>query len=145
MPQQPDPPAEAAQGPPTRHHDQGQRVASCGAQWHPLDYSDIYERFIDLWQEARLAIWRAKHSKAGIKQWNAEEGRDVLTFGVDEKLVLAAIDTTRAVLYSLVKLRREMGPETGIPRWAIERIECALRNHPAALKALLKELAAEEE
>ena len=69
----------------------------------------------------------------------------MLTFGVDEKQVLSAIDTTRAVLDSLVKLRREMGPETGIPRWAIERIECALRNHPAALKALLKELAAEEE
>ena len=61
---------------------------------------------------------------------------------MDEKQVLSAIDTTRAVLDSLVKLRREMGHEdTGIPRWAIER---TLRNHPEALEALLKELAIEE-
>ena len=111
-----------------------------------LDYADLHERFVDLWHEARLAIWRAKHSKAGIKLWDADEQRDVLTFVVDEKQVLAAIDTTRAVLDSMVKLRREMGPETtGIPRWAIERIERALRNHPEALNALLEELAADGE
>jgi hypothetical protein len=63
-----------------------------------------------------------------------------------KKQVLAAIDTTRAVLDSLAKLRREMGHEaTGIPRWAIERIERALRNHPEALNALLEELAADGE
>jgi len=60
--------------------------------------------------------------------------------------VLAALDTSRGILDSIVKLRREMGPaDTGIPRWAIERIERALRNHPEALNALLRELAAEEE
>jgi hypothetical protein len=70
----------------------------------------------------------------------------VLTFGVDEKLVLQAIDTTRGILDSIVRLRREMGHEdTGIPRWAIARIECALRNHPEALNELLKELVAEGE
>ena len=46
----------------------------------------------------------------------------------------------------MIKLRREMGHEsTGIPRWAIERIERALRNHPEALNELLKELAAEDD
>jgi hypothetical protein len=110
------------------------------------DWADLNDRFADLWQEARQVIWRAKHSKAGTKVWNEAEQRDVLTFVADEKQVLAAIDTTRGILDSLVKLRRGMGPETtGIPRWAIERIERALRNHPEALNALLKELAAEGE
>ena len=62
-----------------------------------------------------------------------EEGREVLTFTVDEKQVLAAIDATRGILDSIVKLRREMGhQDTGIPRWAIERIERDLRNHRCA-------------
>jgi len=59
-----------------------------------LDYSDLYERFVDLWQEARLAIWRAKHNKAGIKQWDDDAQQYVVTFAADEKLVLQAIDTT---------------------------------------------------
>jgi hypothetical protein len=38
------------------------------------------------------------------------------------------------MLDSIIKLRREMGhADTGIRRRAIERIECALRNHPAAM------------
>ena len=46
----------------------------------------------------------------------------------------------------MMRLREKMGPETtGVPRWAIERIERALRDHPEALNALLKELAAEGE
>ena len=98
-----------------------------------------------MWQEARLAIWRARHNKAGIKQLDAKKGYHVLTFGGDEKQVLQAVETTRGVLDSLVKLRREMGLETtGIPRSATERIERALRNHPEALNALLKELASDE-
>jgi hypothetical protein len=61
-------------------------------------------------------------------------------------VVFAAIDTTRGALDSLVKLRREMGNRnTGIPRWAIERIERALRNHPEALNELLKALANHDE
>ena len=59
--------------------------------------------------------------------------------------MLAAIDTTRGILDSSVKLRREMA--TKIPafrRWAIERIERALRNHPEARNAPLPELAADE-
>jgi hypothetical protein len=60
--------------------------------------------------------------------------------------VLQAIDTTRGILDSMVKLRREMGHEaTGIPYWAIERIQRALRNHPEALNALLRELAADSD
>jgi hypothetical protein len=113
---------------------------------NPLDYADLYERFVDLWQEARQVIWRAKHSKAGIKQWNDDTQQLDLTFVADERVVLAAIDTTKGVLDSLVKLRREMGNQnTGIPSWAIERIERALRNYPEALHALLKALAEEEE
>jgi len=39
-----------------------------------------------------------------------------------------------------------MGHEsTGIPRWAIEKIERALRDYPEAQRALLKELAAEDD
>jgi hypothetical protein len=60
--------------------------------------------------------------------------------------VLAALDTSRGILDSIVKLRREMGPaDTGIPRWAIERIERTLRNHPEAQRELLKGLAAEHD
>jgi hypothetical protein len=89
---------------------------------NPLDRSDLHERFVELWQEARLAIWRAKHSKAGIPQWDAQQAREVLTFTVDEKQVIAAIDTTRGILDSLIKLRREMGHEsTRIPRWPSKR------------------------
>jgi hypothetical protein len=109
---------------------------------NPLDYSDLHERFVDLWQEARQVIWRAKHSKAGQKIIDPTTGKQTLTFIVDEKLVLQAIDTTKGILDSLLKLRRQMGHETNqIPRWAIERIESALRDHPAALKALLRDLA----
>ena len=65
---------------------------------------------------------------------------------MDEKQVLACIDTLRGVLDYMMRLREKMGPETtGVPRWAIERIERALRDHPEALNALLKELAAEGE
>jgi hypothetical protein len=111
----------------------------------PPDWSDLYERFCDLWQEARQVIWRAKHSKAGLEQWEPEEGRDVLTFVAEERLVLQAIDTTRGVLDSLVRLRAKMPPtRTSIPRWAIERIERVLRNQPKALEALLAELTSED-
>jgi hypothetical protein len=109
---------------------------------NPLDYADLHERFVDLWQEARQVIWRAKHNKAGQKILDPTSGKQTLTFIADEKLVLQAIDTTKGILDSLVKLRRSMEPEsTQIPRWAIQRIEAALRDHPAALKALLKALA----
>jgi hypothetical protein len=109
-----------------------------------LDYSDIHERFNDLWQEARMAIW-AKHSRAWAQTVERRRKCHVMTFVSDEAMVLKAIDTTKGVLDSLVKPRREMGPQTNrIPRWAIERIERVLCNPPAALKALLKELAAEE-
>jgi hypothetical protein len=37
------------------------------ARINPLDCADFHERFVDLWQEARQVIWRAKHSKAGQK------------------------------------------------------------------------------
>ena len=44
----------------------------------------------------------------------------------------------------IIKLSGEMShDDTGIPRWAIERIERALRDHPEALYELPKELAAE--
>jgi hypothetical protein len=113
---------------------------------NPIDWSDLYGRFVDLWQEGRLALWRAKHHKAGLKKWDPDTQQDVQTFTVDEKQVLATIDTLRGVLDSMAKIRREMGPEiTGVPRWAIEKIERALRDHPEALKALLKELAEEME
>jgi hypothetical protein len=108
------------------------------------DWADINDRLADLWHEARLAIWRAKPSKAGMKQYDVEEQKDVLTFVVDEKQVLAAIDTCRGVLDSMIKLREKMGPDTGIPRWAIDKIEHALRNHPQALLALLQELGDED-
>jgi hypothetical protein len=112
------------------------------ARINPLDYSDLHERFVDLWHEARLAIWRAKHSKAGQKIIDPDTGKQTLTFVVDEKLVLQAIDTTKGILDSMVKLRRQMDPAANaIPRYAIEKIERALRDHPAALKALLKALA----
>ena len=111
---------------------------------NPIDWGDLYERFVDLWQEGRLALWRAKHHKAGLKKWDPDTQQDVQTFTVDEKQVLATIDTLRGVLDSMMRLREKIGPETtGIPRWAVERIECALRNYPEALKALLTELAAE--
>ena len=35
--------------------------------------------------------------------------------------------------------------DTGLPRWIVEKIERALRDHPAAQRALLKELAAEDD
>jgi hypothetical protein len=112
----------------------------------PIDWSDLHARYVDLWHEARLALWRAKHSKAGIKKWNEEEQRDELTFVVDEKQVLACIDTTRGVLDSIVRLRDRIGPDAvGIPHWAIVRIERALRDHPKALHALLQELATERD
>jgi hypothetical protein len=114
------------------------------ARINPLDYADLHERFVDLWHEARLAMWRAKHSKAGQKITDPDTGKQTLTFVVDEKLVLQAIDTTRGVLDSMVKLRRQMEPAANqIPRYAIEKIERALRDHPAALKALFKALADE--
>jgi hypothetical protein len=116
------------------------------ARINPLDYSDLHEGFVDLWHEARLAIWRAKHSKAGVKEIDPETGKQTLTFVVDEKLVLAAIDTTKGVLDSMVKLREKIGPDsTAIPRWAFERIERALRNYPDARLALLKELAGDND
>lgn len=111
-----------------------------------LDWTDIHDRYVDLWQEARLTLWRAKHSKAGPPQNDPVTGKKILTFVPDEKLVLQTIDTTRALLDSMVKIRREMGHEaSGIPRWAIERISSALRDHPSALNALLKDLAADTE
>jgi hypothetical protein len=111
---------------------------------NPLDYADLYERFVDLWHEARLVIWRAKHSKAGLKHYDPETQQDVLTFVSDDKVVLQAIDTCRNVLDSMIKLRREIGSEPDrIPHWAIAQIEAALRHHPAALNALLKALAAD--
>ena len=46
----------------------------------------------------------------------------------------------------IIKLSGEMShDDTGIPRWAIERIERTLRNHPEAQRELLKELAAEHD
>lgn len=111
-----------------------------------LDWSDIHERYVDLWQEARLAIWRAKHKKAGVKTYDPHVGKEVLAFVADEGMILKALDTTRAIIDSMVKLRREVDHDsTGIPRWAIERIERALRDFPEAQHALLKELAAENE
>lgn len=111
-----------------------------------LDWSDIHERYIDLWQEARLCIWRAKHKAAGVRTWDPHLEKQVLSFIPNEKLVQGAIEVTRGVLDSIAKLRRDMGHEgSGIPRWAIERIERALRNHPEAMRELLKELAAEQE
>jgi hypothetical protein len=108
-----------------------------------LDWSDLHERFVDLWQESRTVIWRAKHAKCGLKQTDPVTGQSVLTFVANDRLVLEAINTTRGVLDSLVKLRREMDRDTtGIPRWAIDRIERALRNYPEAMSKLLKELAA---
>ena len=107
---------------------------------------DINDRLGDLWQEARLVIWRAKHKKAGVRTWDPHLQKDVQSFVADDRLVLMAVDTTKGVLDSIIKLRREAGHEgTGIPRWAIERIERALRNYPEAQHALLKELAAENE
>lgn len=111
-----------------------------------LDWSDIHERFVDLWQEGRLVVWRAKHSKSVMKQWDPHTNKTVQSFAADEKLVLQALDTLKGILDSIVKVRREMGHEgTGIPRWAIERIERGLRDYPEAQHALLKELAAEKE
>jgi hypothetical protein len=111
-----------------------------------LDWADIHERFVDLWQEGRMCVWRAKHSKSALKVWDPHLQQHVQSFTVDEKLVLSALDTLRGILDSIVKVRREMGHDaSGIPRWAIERIERALRNHPEAMSELLKELAAEDE
>jgi len=119
------------------------RAAMHGGGAH-LDWSDIHERFVDLWQEARLTLWRAKHTKAGQKQWDDSLKKYTLTFIADERLVLQSIDCVKGILDSLIKLRREMGHEDhGIPRWAIEKIEYTLRDYPEALHALLKSLAAE--
>ena len=124
----------------------GDQLRAAVRQGHQLDWDDIHERFVDLWQEARHTLWRAKHQKAGLKTWDPHTCKEVLSFTADDKLVLQAIDTVRGILDSMIKLRREMGHEaTGIPRWAIERIEKALRGHPEALNQLLKELAAEND
>jgi hypothetical protein len=48
---------------------------------NPLDWSDINERFVDLWHEASMTIWRAKHSKAGLKQIDPQTVQQVRTFG----------------------------------------------------------------
>ena len=113
---------------------------------NPLDWVDIHERFVDLWQEARLTIWRAKRKKAGLQDIDPLTGKTVQMYIPDDGLVLQAIDVTRKVLEGIMKLRREMGAEkSGIPRWAIERIERGLRNYPEAQHALLKELASEND
>lgn len=108
-----------------------------------IDWSDIYNRYVDLWQEARLTIWRAKRSKTGIKTFDPESGKDVLSFICDDKLVLDAITVVRGVLDSMVHLRSNMmkSEGIGIPRWAIKRIEMALHDHPEARDAILTRLA----
>ena len=54
-----------------------------------------------------------------------------LTFVTDEKLVLEGINTLQGILDSMIRLRREAGNDsTGVPHWAVARIEKALRNHP---------------
>lgn len=122
----------------------GDQLRAAVRNGRQLDWSDIHERYVDLWQEARHTLWRAKHQKAGFKTWDPVSGKEVMGFTADDKLVLAAIDTIRGILDSMIKLRREVGHEaTGIPRWAIERIEKELKHHPEALSALLKGLAEE--
>jgi hypothetical protein len=124
----------------------GQQLRAAMRAGKQLDWVDIHERFVDLWQEARLSIWRCKHKKAGVKTYDPHLKKEVMGYVADENMILKAIDTTRGVLDSIVKLRREMGHDSsGIPRWAIERIERALRLYPEAQHALLKELAAENE
>jgi hypothetical protein len=133
--------------PPTRSIKlKGDELRASVRSGQPMDWVDIHERFVDLWQEARMCIWRAKHSKAGLKTFDPVIGKSVQSFIADEKMVLSAIHTTREVLDSIVKLRKGMGSEAGgIPHWAIERIERALQGHPDALKQLMRELAATEE
>jgi hypothetical protein len=124
----------------------GDQLRNAVRHGNQLDWSDITSCFADLWQEARLCLWRAKHSKPGIKVTDPKTGKQVLTFGADEKVVLEAINTVRGILDSMIRLRREVGNDsTGIPHWAVVKIEKALRNHPEALADLLKALAAEDE
>ena len=112
----------------------------------PLDWSGIRARYVDLWQEARMVVWRAKHHKPGLKMWDEKEQKNVQTYIPDDRMVMDAINCTKGLLDSLVRLRREAGHEaSGIPSWAIERIERALRNYPEAQTALLKELIAGNE
>ena len=53
----------------------GRELRAAIRNGNPLDWADLHERFVDLWQEARLVIWRAKHSKAGIKQTDPQTGQ----------------------------------------------------------------------
>lgn len=111
-----------------------------------VDWGDIYGRYVDLWQEARMVIWRAKHAKAGPRTYDPDKGKEILSFVADDKLVLEAVNTVKNVLDSMVRLRRDMTVEgPGIPRWAISKIEEALREHPDALEAILEALAKGEE
>jgi hypothetical protein len=49
-------------------------------------------------------------------------------------------------LDSIIKLRRQMGHEaTGIPRWGHRAHRTRVGNHPEALNALVRKLAAEGE
>jgi len=122
----------------------GDQLRAVMRRGDPLDWSDIYERYVDLWQEARLVIWRAKRAKAGRQVFDPVKKKMVQGFIPDDRLVLSALDSTRAILDSLIRVRREAGHEaSGIPRWAIERIELALRQYPDALNHLLRELAEE--
>ena len=110
------------------------------------DWAEIYARYVDLWQEARLVIWRAKRAKAGLSQIDPKTGVTIATFVADDRTVLQAIDVTKGVLDSMIKLRRDLrGEAIGLPRWAIRRIESALDDHPSARDALLSALAKGED
>lgn len=111
-----------------------------------IEWGEIHERFVDLWQEARLVIWRAKHRKKGTREYDPVVGKVVATYVPDDRMVLEAIGTVKGLLDSMMRLRKEMGSSrSGVPRWAIERIERGLRNYPEAQQALLKELMAEQD
>jgi hypothetical protein len=109
-----------------------------------IDWHDLFARYVDLWQESRMVLWRSKHSKPGLEIWDEKEKRMVRTFTSDDRMVLDAVVVIKSVLDSMVRLRKDMiGPDggSGIPRWAIDRINEALQAHPEALEALIEALA----
>jgi hypothetical protein len=106
----------------------------------------FYNLMVDMYKESRMCLNRTKLTQTIGKIYNPQKKRWETTFTVDDKLVMEAIKCTSQIIKDLEEMRQGMAAEdTGIPRWAIEKIEQGLKNHPEARLALLESLAAGQE
>lgn len=108
-----------------------------------MDPVVFYNCFVDLWMEARNALNRAKQSATPGKVWNPELRRWEMSFVVDERLVLTAVDTTARIVKDMAAYRKQLEMEdSGIPSYVMEIIERSLKDYPGAKAALVKNLIA---